>query len=264
MVRLKKQSLLDGDVENSRLALLITGGASEFVRALAPILLADPRISLIVVTARRFGPAARHYDPAIKLLDGVDLCSDADLIRLRDFVTERTSSTLNLLHCAGFFPGHRQLDEIDLSCARKVLDSNILSLHGLARTFLPIMVHRGGGHILTCGCHTTTQAYPYMGIFSAAKAGLEMLTQSIAHEYGDRGVIANCLALATLDVERERQLKPSGDCANWIKPSQVAEMILNVVSGRLPAMNGNIIHLYNYSHSFYGESFLKRIGRSKT
>ncbi|HLW91298.1 MAG TPA: glucose 1-dehydrogenase [Roseiarcus sp.] len=66
-----------------------------------------------------------------------------------------------------------------------------------SRALLPSMVKQGGGAIVNIG---SVNGFTYVGnpAYSAAKAGLISLTQSIAVEYGPRGVRANMVSPGTI------------------------------------------------------------------
>ena len=87
------------------------------------------------------------------------------------------------------------------------------------------------------------------------------MTATIANEYGEHGIVAISFALATLDTPAERRLKPNGDVENWIKPSEAASYVLHTLNAPLAIQNGNNIHLYKHSRSFFHDSYYKRIER---
>ncbi|NUO61337.1 MAG: SDR family oxidoreductase [Hamadaea sp.] len=67
----------------------------------------------------------------------------------------------------------------------------------VSQTFLPAMAARGGGAVVTIG---SINASGFFGndAYSAAKAGLESLTRSLAVRYGPAGVRVNLVAPATI------------------------------------------------------------------
>lgn len=88
------------------------------------------------------------------------------------------------------------------------VDGSLTSTFLTLKSFLPGMVERGDGSILTMGSSaariTTGAPAPY----AAAKAGVMMLTRHVASEVGPRGVRINCLAPHTILVERTKRFMP--------------------------------------------------------
>jgi short-subunit dehydrogenase len=121
------------------------------------------------------------------------------------------------------------------------------------------MSERGGGHFIGFSMHTAYQHYPYMAIFSAAKIALESLIKGISNEYLQKGIFANVISLATLLTETEKRIKPYGDYPNWLQTEEVCGIVDNLIKHSDGLLNGNVIHAYKYSSTYFGESYRERI-----
>ena len=73
-----------------------------------------------------------------------------------------------------------------------VVRTNLTGAFLVARAALPHLVERGGA-IVTVASTNIWVAGPGWASYCASKAGLAMLTASIANDYGPRGVRANCV-----------------------------------------------------------------------
>jgi meso-butanediol dehydrogenase / (S,S)-butanediol dehydrogenase / diacetyl reductase len=73
-----------------------------------------------------------------------------------------------------------------------VIDTNLTGAFLAARAALPHLVEARGA-LVTVASLGGIRASPESAAYSASKAGLIMLTQSIALDYGPRGVRANCV-----------------------------------------------------------------------
>ncbi|GGF50387.1 acetoacetyl-CoA reductase [Marmoricola endophyticus] len=86
--------------------------------------------------------------------------------------------------------------------AREV-GANLTSTFHTVQAFIPAMKSRGSGVVLTVSSTATRIASPQSPpAYTAAKAGVEMLTRTLAAQTGPYGVRANCLAAATVLTER--------------------------------------------------------------
>lgn len=81
----------------------------------------------------------------------------------------------------------------------------VLSATHLARTVLPAMVAADGGTFIVSSATASLRGAAKFGAFSSAKAGLRMLTQSLAREYGPKGVhIAHVILDGIFDTKESR------------------------------------------------------------
>jgi meso-butanediol dehydrogenase / (S,S)-butanediol dehydrogenase / diacetyl reductase len=74
----------------------------------------------------------------------------------------------------------------------RVIGTNLTGTFLACRAALPHLVESGGA-VVTVGSLAGLRAGPASAAYGASKAGLIMLTQSIARDYGSRGVRANCV-----------------------------------------------------------------------
>ena len=244
---------------SQNLSFVITGAGGDLGRSLSEYLIAEAEVRLLLTTHGRHDFENLQETNRVRYCPNLDLTDEQDLATLATEVDQTFSTQFHVINCAGYFPGYKPLVEIKVPEARRVFESNLLTVYGVASALLPLMQARKGGHFIAFSSHTDYQSYPLMAAFTSAKVGLESLTRSIAHEYSKDNVIANTLAVATLATELEKRLKPLGDHENWLQPSQVCRLVRELIKSPFSIMNGNTIHLYNHSESFFHQSYFDRI-----
>ena len=74
-----------------------------------------------------------------------------------------------------------------------------------SRACYPAMKARGGGAIVN---QSSTAAYLYAGFYGLAKAGVNSLTQQLAHELGGKNIRINAIAPGPIDTEAARTVVP--------------------------------------------------------
>jgi 2-keto-3-deoxy-L-fuconate dehydrogenase len=116
---------------------------------------------------------------------------------------------------------------------------NLSGTFYVCRAALPLMVSRGGGTVVNITSVAAYRVWPEDVAYSASKAGVEMLTRTIAVEYAEHGIRANTLAPGVIDsgmtdaiadtAERERlaAMHPLGRMG---RAEEVAEAVLWLVS----------------------------------
>jgi 3-oxoacyl-[acyl-carrier protein] reductase len=91
---------------------------------------------------------------------------------------------------------------------RSVIDSNLTATFLTVRSFLPGMIERGHGSIVTMASSAGRLPSQASAAYAAAKAGVVMFSKHVANEVGKQGVRVNCLAPSSVLTERVKRLMP--------------------------------------------------------
>ncbi|MFJ8142976.1 SDR family NAD(P)-dependent oxidoreductase [Streptomyces sp. NPDC096013] len=86
-----------------------------------------------------------------------------------------------------------RLEQASLGDWQFVQDTNARATWLLAKHAIPLMREREGARFITITNSTTTRIIPRAGLFAAAKAGLEALTDYLSYELAPYGIVANCV-----------------------------------------------------------------------
>jgi NAD(P)-dependent dehydrogenase (short-subunit alcohol dehydrogenase family) len=120
---------------------------------------------------------------------------------------ERFGGIDYLVNNAAIFGG-MQLDlllTVDWEYLNRFLSVNMLGALNCVRACYPAMNERGGGAIVN---QSSTAAYMYAGFYGLAKAGLNSITQQLAHELGGQNIRTNAIAPGPIDTEASRTVVP--------------------------------------------------------
>lgn len=101
------------------------------------------------------------------------------------------------------------IDELEVEDWSKTIAANLTATFLTIRAFVPAMKQRGSGSVVTVSSTAVriadAQSPP---AYSAAKAGIEMMTKTLAVQAGPHGVRANCVAPATILTETNTEAIP--------------------------------------------------------
>ncbi|TKA08322.1 SDR family NAD(P)-dependent oxidoreductase [Actinacidiphila oryziradicis] len=92
---------------------------------------------------------------------------------------------------------------------RQVIDSDLTSAFLTIQAFLPGMLERGRGSVITMSSSAGRQPSQANLAYGVANAGLVMLTRHLATEIGPRGIRVNCIAPSSIRTENVQARMPA-------------------------------------------------------
>ena len=118
---------------------------------------------------------------------------------------------------------------------------NVRTAVNAIRAALPLMKKSPGARIVNIGAAGAIKAAAGMGSYAASKAGVAKLTESLADELKDSGVTVNAILPSIIDTPVNRADMPTAEFDRWVKPEQVADLIVFLLSDRASAITGALI-----------------------
>jgi NAD(P)-dependent dehydrogenase (short-subunit alcohol dehydrogenase family) len=112
------------------------------------------------------------------------------------------------------------LISVDWDYYRRFMGVNMDGALVMTRAVYSSMQERGGGAIVN---QSSTAAYLYSGFYGLAKAGINSLTQQLAHELGGMNIRVNAIAPGPTDTEATRV--QAGDVATEMVKSLALKRI---------------------------------------
>jgi 3-oxoacyl-[acyl-carrier protein] reductase len=131
-----------------------------------------------------------------------DLTDAGAVAGLRDTV-EREFGPVDIV--AAFAGGNGRpipSTQLDVQQWRATIESDLTSTYLTVTTFLPSMIERRTGSIVTMSSTAGRQPSPANLAYAAAKAGVVMLTKHLAAEVATHGIRVNCLAPSAIVNEK--------------------------------------------------------------
>ena len=128
-----------------------------------------------------------------------------------------------LVYNAGAFAmgGILELDVATFESAGKV---GCLGGFLSAREVLPAMLERGRGTLLFTGATASLRGSARFAGLAVGKFGLRALAQSMAREFGPRGIhVAHVIIDGQIDTARVRAMMPGREASSLLAPDAIAE-----------------------------------------
>lgn len=169
-----------------------------------------------------------------------DITHESQVSRFVEAILSRHGRIDFLVNMAGGFAGGAFTNtSIDLwdRMFRMNLRTALLMTHAV----LPHLLDRDEGRVITFGSRHALEPTANASAYTAAKAAVIAMTQSVAREIRTSGVTINCIAPNTINTEANREAMPKGNPARWVQPGQLASLILYLCSDEASAINGAVI-----------------------
>jgi 3-oxoacyl-[acyl-carrier protein] reductase len=192
---------------------LVTGSSRGIGEAVAREL---ARQGAFVAVHGRDAAAAREVAAGIREGGGTAIALSGDVTNADDLDTLRRGiedglGPIDVLvaNAGGNLASPAPLEEISEQEWRATIDANLLATFLTLKCFLPGMKQRGHGAVITIASSAGRRADAHTPIpYAAAKAGIALLTQTVAAQAGPSGIRANCIAPETILTARNRQRIP--------------------------------------------------------
>jgi 3-oxoacyl-[acyl-carrier protein] reductase len=143
----------------------------------------------------------------------VDVADPASAVAMAETAVSRFGGIDYLVNNAAIFGGMKLdlLLTVDWDYLTRFLSVNMMGALNCVRACYPAMKARGGGAIVN---QSSTAAYMYAGFYGLAKAGVNSITQQLAHELGGQHIRTNAIAPGPIDTEASRTVVPD----SFMKP----------------------------------------------
>ncbi len=222
--------------------VIVTGGTGALGRAVVRRFLehGDRVLAPWIVAAERDAIAGDEADAlaagALELVecDVAEEASAAELARAAGAVEV-------LVNGVGGFAGGPAVQETGLEVWDRMYRMNLRSAAAMCRAVVPGMRERGRGSILLVASRAAYDRPAGLAAYSASKAGVMVLTETLQHEVADSDIRINAVVPTTIDTPANREHMPDADFSTWTAPARIAEVMLWLASDAASAVRGGLI-----------------------
>lgn len=120
--------------------------------------------------------------------------------------------------------------ETDLEEWDLVHNINLKSVFHTCRAVLPSMLKQKAGHIINISSRVAVGGAGVAAAYAAAKAGVVMLSRSLAMEFNSKNIKVNVICPAPMDTRMRWKDTPNFDRTKVMKPETVAELVVLLAS----------------------------------
>jgi len=172
-------------------------------------------------------------------LGGVDLSDPLQAKKAVDAAALHFGRLDALINIAGGFT-FEAVAEGDSKSWQRMYALNVLTALNTSRAALAHLAASSAGRIVNIGALGALQAGAGMGAYAASKSGVHRLTEALAAEWKGK-VTVNAVLPSTIDTEANRASMPKADFSKWVRPQELAEVILFLASDAASAVTGALL-----------------------
>lgn len=181
----------------------------------------------------------------------VDVSNPVSARAMADMATDRFGRLDYLVNNAAIF-GDMKLDlllTVDWEYLQRFMAVNLSGALVCTRACYRAMAAGGGGAVVN---QSSTAAYLYAGYYGWAKAGVNALTQQLAHELGGMNIRVNAIAPGPTDTEAARSVVPAEYLTQLVgslalkrqgQPEDLVGMCLFLLSDQAAWITGHIFNV---------------------
>lgn len=229
--------------------VLITGATGGLGRVVTEALL--ERGMRVVSTYKRRVP----LDELLKSLGDMgknffaieaDLTVQEDVQALVEKAVEKHGRIDVLLNIAGAYTGGHDVADTPVTDLDSMLNVNLKTAFLCCRAVLPVMIKQNYGKIVSVAARPAVEKRyrAKSGAYAISKAGVVVLTETIAEEVKKYDINVNAIMPSTIDTPDNRRNMPDADFSKWVKPGDIAKVIFHLISDDSKVTNGAAVPVY--------------------
>ncbi|QSG05151.1 SDR family NAD(P)-dependent oxidoreductase [Halapricum desulfuricans] len=147
-----------------------------------------------------------------------------------------------LANVAGTWRGGTPIEETNLTTFEFLFDVNLKTMFLASKHALPHLRGREGA-IVSVSARSALEGGEGDGIYRASKAGVKLLTETIAEE-NEGEVRANAVLPSVIDTPMNREMMPDADHDAWVDPSEIAAVVKFLCSDAAGVTSGASVPVY--------------------
>jgi 3-oxoacyl-[acyl-carrier protein] reductase len=191
--------------------VVITGGARGIGAAIAEAFLRQgAKVALLDMNGEACETYARALDPTGNSVSAyqADVTDEAQIKAAIGKIVERFGRIDILLNNAGILH-HVPIEDKTVADFERIVKVNLTGAFILCKTVVPVMKKQGRGKIVNMASLGARTGRPGVAVdYSASKAGIIALTQTLARELGPSGIYVNAIAPGPILTELTKQVLP--------------------------------------------------------
>ena len=173
-----------------------------------------------------------------------DLKKEEDVQSLISDIVEKFGKIDVLTNVIGGYIAGKPVTEISEKEWDEMMNLNLKTAFLLSKHTASQMLKQKTGKIIHVAARPGLKGTGFDAAYVASKSGVIRLVESLSEEVKSKGINVNCILPSIIDTEENRIQMPGADYAKWVKPQEIAKIILFLASEDSKPINGAAIPVY--------------------
>ncbi|MBV8653946.1 MAG: SDR family oxidoreductase [Alphaproteobacteria bacterium] len=226
--------------------VIITGGTGALGAAVVSALLEAGAVCHVPYLDEQAVQRFPHRNTErVKLVGGCNLADEAGVARAFAGIEDLWAA----VHIAGGF-AMGPLGETGKAGLMAMIETNLVSCYLCCGAAVRAMTKRGkGGRIVNIAARQALEPRTGAGMtaYTVSKAGVAALTEALAQEVADQGILVNAVVPSIMDTPANRGAMPEANYDAWPKVEEVASTILFLASPENRVTRGALVSAFGRS-----------------
>ena len=221
--------------------VLITGGTGALGSSIAKAFVESNATVISSYISDREKRQTQKENKSTLQLVKVNITKEEEVINLVSNIIDQYSHIDILVNVVGAYIGGKRVYELDEEEWDLMMTLNLKSAFLISKHVIRQMLSSKYGKIIHISSRNGLHSEGYDSAYSASKSGLIRLVESLSKETKESNINVNCIMPSTIDTQANRKAMPNADFNKWVKPENLANVILFLSSDESKTITGAAI-----------------------
>ena len=227
--------------------VLITGGTGALGREASLSFLKSNAVAAIThVTDREIPQLESTLGDLMKkvMLIKADIGDEEQVEKTVSDIVKKYGRIDILINVVGGYIGGKKVTEMTGKEWDLMMNLNLKTAFLISKHVVGQMERQGSGKVVHVAARLGLKGIAGNSAYGASKSGLIRLVESLSDEVKDKNINVNCIMPSIIDTGANRKDMPDADFSKWVKPSEIAQVMLFLASDDSKSIHGAAMPVY--------------------
>ena len=178
------------------------------------------------------------------MLVKTDISDEAQVEKAVSDIVKKYGRIDILINVVGGYLGGKKVTEMTGKEWDLMMNLNLKTTFLISKHVVTQMVKQGSGKVVHVAARLGLKGVAGNSAYCASKSGLIRLVESLSDEVKDKNINVNCILPSIIDTGANRKDMPDADFSKWVKPSEIAQVMLFLASDDSRSVHGSAMPVY--------------------
>jgi NAD(P)-dependent dehydrogenase (short-subunit alcohol dehydrogenase family) len=224
--------------------VLVTGGTGALGRAITRSFIeCNAKVISSYIVDSNTELSKKQIEPELQLIKA-DTSKEEQVEKLISAILAKYGQIHILVNIVGGYLGDKSVTELDEKEWDKMMTINLKTAFLISKHVIPHMISSKYGKMVHISSKTGLKSMGYDSAYAASKSGLIRLVESLSEETKKSNINVNCIMPSMINTEANRKAMPAANFGKWVKPEELANIVLFLCSEEAKVITGAAIPTY--------------------